>query len=150
MAKLQYLKAPNGRVFTTEHPEYYNDSVRVSAAEGDRELYNQARASLLEMIEPGSTIYARVRSVSSSGMSRTISLFVVYHGKMVDITCRASVLLGWKIGRDGGLKVSGCSMDMGFYYLGSAMWPHGTPEPHGTRNGVPDNAGGYALKYAPI
>jgi hypothetical protein len=38
---------------------------------------------------------------------------------------------------------------MGFaavYNLGYALWPNGTPEPHGTRNGVPDRDGGYALK----
>lgn len=41
-------------------------------------------------------------------------------------------------------------MDMGFhvvYALGSALWPDGTPAPHGTRNGEPDTAGGYALKH---
>jgi hypothetical protein len=31
------------------------------------------------------------------------------------------------------------------YNLGSVLWPDGTPEPHGTRNGVPDSNGGYAL-----
>lgn len=48
-----------------------------------------------------------------------------------------------------GIKVGGCGMDMGFhlvYSLGSTLWPKGTPKPHGTRNGEPDRAGGYALK----
>jgi hypothetical protein len=48
-----------------------------------------------------------------------------------------------------GIKVGGCGMDMGFhlvYSLGSTLWPKGTPKPHGTSNGEPDRAGGYALK----
>ena len=50
----------------------------------------------------------------------------------------------------GGLVIGGCGMDMGFhvvYNLGRAMWPDGTPDPHGTRNGEPDRDGGYALKH---
>jgi hypothetical protein len=46
--------------------------------------------------------------------------------------------------------MSGAGMDMGFelvYRLGQAMWPNGTPEPHGTRNGQPDSDGGYALEH---
>lgn len=49
-----------------------------------------------------------------------------------------------------GIKIGGCGMDMGFalvYNLGATLWPNGTPKPHGTRNGEPDNAGGYALKH---
>lgn len=50
----------------------------------------------------------------------------------------------------GGLKVGGCGMDMGFsvvYGLGMALWPNGTPKPHGVRNGEPDSDGGYAIGH---
>jgi hypothetical protein len=49
-----------------------------------------------------------------------------------------------------GVRVSGCGMDMGFhlvYSLGAKLWPNGTPKPHSTRNGKPDDDGGYALKH---
>lgn len=49
-----------------------------------------------------------------------------------------------------GIRVGGCGMDMGFalvYELGQTLWPHGTRKPHGSRNGEPDRAGGYALKH---
>lgn len=55
---------------------------------------------------------------------------------------------GWD-DRRGGVSMGGCGMDMGFalvYSLGSALWPNGTRQPHGTRNGQPDRDGGYALK----
>lgn len=57
--------------------------------------------------------------------------------------------LGYRIGSHGGIVMGGCGMDMGFslvYNLGSALWPNGTPTPHGTRNREPDSTGGYALK----
>lgn len=50
-----------------------------------------------------------------------------------------------------GIKIGGAGMDMGFalvYNLGRTMWPKGTKKPHGTRNGVPDGDGGYALAHA--
>lgn len=66
------------------------------------------------------------------------------------ISHNAAAVIGWTYDMDrGGIKVSGCGMDMGFhtvYTLGAMLWPKGTKKPHGTRNGEPDTAGGYALK----
>lgn len=48
-----------------------------------------------------------------------------------------------------GIAIGGGGMDMGFqlvYNLGRTLWPKGTKKPHGTRNGVPDRDGGYAIK----
>lgn len=63
----------------------------------------------------------------------------------------AAKAMGDKFDRDRyGIKVGGCGMDMGFhlvYNLGATLWPNGTRKPHGTRNGEPDTAGGYALKH---
>lgn len=50
----------------------------------------------------------------------------------------------WVIG------MGGAGYDAGFecvYQLGRALWPNGTPEPHGVRNGEPDSEGGYALRH---
>jgi hypothetical protein len=55
-----------------------------------------------------------------------------------------------RLADDGGIKIGGCGMDMGFdlvYSLGATLWPNGTRKPHGTRNGEPDSAGGYALNH---
>lgn len=62
----------------------------------------------------------------------------------------AADLLGATWTDDDAIRVGGAGMDMGFhlvYSLGSALWPDGTKKPHGTRNGEPDRAGGYALKH---
>jgi hypothetical protein len=119
--------------------------------ERDRE---EARAILLRMLQPGSKVYSIVRSVSRSGMSRTIDFYTItggdgYPRDLTYLTGWIAQVLDYKRDDRGALKVGGCGMDMCFhvvYSLGQALWPNGTAEPHSTRNGSPDNAGGYALK----
>ena len=108
----------------------------------------EALARLHEILKPGDTVYTVLRHVSRSGMMREIS---VIGPNNEDITWHVMHVGGYRRSdKTGGLRVSGCGMDMGFhvvYNLGRAMWPDGTPDPHGTRNGEPDRDGGYALKH---
>lgn len=114
------------------------------------EREKEAIERLHEILKPGDTVYTVLKHVSASGMSRSIQLKIVVDGDIVDITYYAARALGEKIdAKNGGIKIGGCGMDMGFelvHDLGRTLWPKGTPEPHGTRNGEPDNDGGYALK----
>jgi hypothetical protein len=122
--------------------------VKLTQKEGKRRYKEQAAADLREILKPGQVIYTILRSRSASGMSREISLCVVQDGRARDLDYLASRVLDLTIKKHG-LVVKGCGMDMGFhlvYNLGCALWPDGTPEPHGRRNGVPDSDGGYALK----
>jgi hypothetical protein len=120
----------------------------------DRE---EARGYLLEILKPGDTVYTICTHIASSGMMRVLDLVV----PMVDengkpwirriswLACKAA-RLSWSEKHEG-IRMNGCGMDMGFhavYCLGQALWPDGTPEPHGTRNGEPDSCGGYALKQS--
>ena len=116
--------------------------------EVERQEYIQTALALLK---PSQTVYTGLNSVSSSGMSRQISLYVVDNNQIRNITWLVGNILNLKIGSKNGLVVGGCGMDMGFhvvYGLGRALWPNGTPEPHGRRNGEPDSDGGYALKHS--
>jgi hypothetical protein len=66
------------------------------------------------------TIYTVLRSVSSSGMTRHISLKVAHGGDILDITYLAAQAMGDKLHDKHGhntLKVSGCGMDMGFHLV---------------------------------
>ena len=97
-------------------------------------------------LKPGDTVFCVLRHVSRSGMMRHISFLDKDHRCLDHLIGPA---LGYRRACEG-LKVSGCGMDMGFsvvYALGANMWPQGTPQPHGTRNGEPDSDGGYALKH---
>ena len=112
--------------------------------------------TLLSMVKPKDLIYTDLKSVSNSGMSRQIAVVLPYINeegqiRIEDITYFVGLALDLRIGSKGGLSVGGCGMDMGFatiYNLGRALWPNGTQEPHGTRNGVPDRDGCYALRQA--
>lgn len=73
------------------------------------------RDGLENMLPKGSKVYTLIRSVSSSGMSRRISVFTIIDGELVD--------LDWKLERAGiakrrankdGLYIQGVGMDMCF------------------------------------
>jgi hypothetical protein len=153
-----YLRGVDGQIFWTENPQYHKEAERLTKKEGERLYLEQCKAKLRDMLPPKSRVYVVLRHVSQSGMQRKLSLHHVWkagqlgvEGTISDITYLASVVLGWKLdGKTGHLVVNGCGMDMGFhtvYSLGASLWPEGTPEPHGTRNGEPDSAGGYSLKH---
>lgn len=110
-----------------------------------------SRERLLEILTPGDTVvYTVLKHVSRSGMMHHIQLKIVRNGDICDITYYVARAMGEKIdAKYGGIKIGDCGMDMGaelIYDLGRTLWPKGTDKPHGTRNGEPDNAGGYALK----
>lgn len=114
----------------------------------------EAVNTLLAILKPGDTVYTDVKHVSHSGMSRQVAVFVPYvddggKARIKEITWLVSKVLGVSVGSKYGIIMGGCGMDMCFevvYRLGMVLWPNGTPEPHGRRNGEPDSCGGYALK----
>lgn len=117
---------------------------------------NEALEELRHLVRPGNTVFTQLRHVSASGMTRAISFWLPY---VKSDGTAGLTKLDWYMVQAGlgkfdrkhdGIRVSGCGMDMGFhmvYNLGYALWPNGTVEPHGTRNGEPDTDGGYALKH---
>ena len=109
----------------------------------------EACKALRKILRPGMRVGTILRHVSRSGMMRHISVVIPGRDGVRDITYLVAQALQDHIADDGGIKVGGCGMDMGFhvvYNLGYTLWPKGTSKPHGTRNGQPDSAGGYALR----
>lgn len=82
---------------------------------------NMAREKLLSTyINEESTVYTILRTRSSSGMSRTISLLVANGGDITDITYYAAQALGDKLIEANGhraIRVQGGGMDMGFHLV---------------------------------
>ncbi len=65
-------------------------------------------------------IHTITRHVSSSGMTRDISLIYVKNGAIYNLTYSAALALGWPLSEKSGnraIKVSGCGMDMGFHLV---------------------------------
>ena len=120
-----------------------------------KEQVERSRAYLLDSLEikPGETLYTKVEHVSRSGMSRNISVYVMRDNSPVNISTSAATLIEEPLAKDGGVKMSGCGMDMGFalvYALSYALFPAGFKVDGVGRNGDRsgwDKDGGYALKH---
>jgi hypothetical protein len=80
-------------------------------------------------IKPGDRIQCVLRSVSRSGMSRSISLFVIKNKMLYDISHAVYMATQGNWDRDRhAVKIGGCGMDMGFaivYDLNHALFPNG-------------------------
>jgi hypothetical protein len=148
-----YMQDNNGFIFTTEHPEYHHlDSKKLTTKAGKAALKQQCITELKALIKPGSIVSTLLKNINSSGMQRQISFYIVdpRDNEINNIDYYLAIITDTKQSKSGALTVNGCGMDMGFsvvYNLGSILWPTGTDTPHGTRNGEPDSAGGYALKH---
>lgn len=81
---------------------------------------------LRKWIKPGTTVYTVLRHVSSSGMSRRISLYVLIGNEPRYLDYHVGKVLDYKRHpRHDGLTVGGCGMDMGYHLvhsLGYALW----------------------------
>jgi hypothetical protein len=75
---------------------------------------------LTHYVNQGATIYTIVRSVSASGMSRTMSFKVIKDGELCDVTYYVAGLLDYSLNDYHGhntIRVSGCGMDMAFHVV---------------------------------
>lgn len=63
-------------------------------------------------------IYAKVEHVSRSGMSRTMSFYMIEDGELINITHVISQALDYKLNENSWtIRVQGCGMDMIFFVL---------------------------------
>ncbi len=155
MTKLAYLQDADGYVIATSNPQYHQGLKALPAATGKRLYRQQVIDQLKRDLKPGDKVYTILRHVSASGAACRISLVIPYVHQtdqtgIVTLDYSAALAIDAKLHPKGGIIINGCGMDMGFelvYRLGSALWPNGTDEPHGTRNGEPDRESGYALKH---
>lgn len=119
---MPYVQYPNGEVYKVENPEDFSGAVRISDKEGKALKMAQARENLRKFCPEGGKVYIVLRSVAKSGMSRTLSLFVICDGELSDITGYAAHSLGWPLVNAKGsraMRVEGCGMDMGFHAVSS-------------------------------
>lgn len=81
----------------------------------------------------GRQIYTKVTHVAKSGMSRSIECFVIEENEPINITWAVARILGERVDqKNGGVRVSGCGMDMGFHivnYLSYSLHGHHNTHP---------------------
>jgi hypothetical protein len=117
---------------------------------------------LRELLKPGDTLHTVLRSVSSSGMSRNIDVYLIRDGEpqwLSSWICKATGMSFNK--KRGCIRIGGCGMDMGFnivYELSYRLFPDGfecigegcpsNDHYNGDRNYTPHHheSGGYAIK----
>lgn len=139
MAKTYYMQTQSGDVFRTNRPEYHKECTQLSEAKGKAAIREWSINALKGMLQPDDKVYCLVRSVSSSGMSRKMSLYIVHNGELRGITGYVADVLQWGTDDNGYLKVSGCGMDMGFhtvYSLGYYLFKDGFGIVGESHNGV--------------
>jgi hypothetical protein len=104
---------------------------KAAQAQRDEEK-REAIKQLRKLIKPGQRVYTSLSKVSSSGMSRHISVLIPTKGRdnqpsIQNISYLVARATGLKFA-DGALQVGGAGMDMGFhvvYTLSRAMFPKG-------------------------
>lgn len=119
MAKTYYMQDKFGNIFCTEYPEYHKDDIQLPQTKGKEMYKQQCKDKVKAMLEGVSAIYGIVRKVSSSGMSRDIDLYSIKDNQLQYLTGYASVILGYSLSKDRGMKVGGCGMDMVFHCVSS-------------------------------
>jgi len=81
------------------------------------------------LLKPGDTLWTKVEHVSRSGMSRSISCYVIRDNDPQNVSAWVAYAIGATVDRDRlAVKVSGCGMDMGFhvvYNAARALFPDG-------------------------
>lgn len=81
------------------------------------EKADQAKAleDLRKLLKPGDRVYTKLEHVSSSGMSRSISAYIVSDGEILDITSHiARAGIAKRHRTKSGVVMGGAGMDMGF------------------------------------
>ena len=121
MAKWYYMQGKEGDVIKTHHPEYWPGCVQLPAKEG-KELHKQQSVKRLQTLLQGcDTVYGIIRSVSASGMSRNIDLYVIKDNAPIYLSGNAANVLDWKLSDKRGVIVKGCGMDMVFHFATSML-----------------------------
>lgn len=116
-----------------------------------KEQINDALETLRGLLNPGDTVYAIVRSVARSGMSRRIDFYCRQDGASKDSDLRWLTPFMVRVGvmdqsysswagkgDTAGARIDGCGMDMCFeavYRLGRKLWPDGFGEMPADRGG---------------
>ncbi len=77
-----------------------------------------AKDQLISLLQDTDTIYTVLRSASKSGLSRSISFFIIKNGDIHYINHDIAKLLGYRFNKFfDGLIVKGCGMDVGFHVV---------------------------------
>lgn len=152
----QAVQFPNGETYTHDGTIWADsiargDCVLLKGKAAAEALKTYRRNELLALINPGDTLTTVCTNVGRSGTNRYKVFIPAVSPKgrpyIRNITRMVADLAGFQT-KDDEIVMGGWGFSKSFqigYSLGLSLWPNGTPEPHGMRNGEPDSNGGYAI-----
>lgn len=112
--KKHYVLYPSGEVFVTRHPEHHEAEL-LPTKKGEAMYKEQITKSLCKHLFGNQVVYVSCISVSATGMSRKLKLYIVKDDRIVNITYHAAIVTGSKYNdKDATITINGCGMDMGF------------------------------------
>ncbi len=157
-----FVRFPNGETYPNDGGLLWRDAIERGACEvlkgekGKQARRDFLRGQLLKFIAPKANlkvICTKHGQYPATSHFKVLAPRLTDEGAMIiaDITGQVAALCGLRLNKQGdAIVMGGCGYSKSFqivYDLGRALWPNGTPEPHGMRNGEPDSDGGYALGY---
>ena len=107
---MHYIETQCGLVLEVDDTSIWPEAKRLTKAEGQRRLRDEALATL-RALSP-CDIHAVLVSVSATGMSRKVRLFAFPEGQPRNLTSDFARVLGWRHDGCEWLLLSGCGMDM--------------------------------------
>jgi len=120
-----------GRELTSEETIEVCKALPEPMTKAARKRINDEMEAAEKAIAPLRELFVIARHVSSSGMSRRLSLHVFRNGSPLQLSYNASIALGYRYryhDRDSAVVMGGCGMDMGFalvYELSHALYGDG-------------------------
>lgn len=139
----KYIELPTtGTVLEVDSLEHWPEARRLTVKEGRARLRAESMRHVRKAVSRKREVLTKVTHVARSGMSRSIECYVISGGELLNISGDVARIIGEPLDRkNGGVRVSGCGMDMGaqiVYVLGRYLYPQGTKA---------NDGGGYALRH---
>ena len=119
-----YFQTPENRIYCfDDYTPSGSDWEELPATKGKQAYKNQCAADLRALIPAkGGKVWAMVKHVARSGMSRTIAIYIVKEGDIMDISHLVAGATEYKLIRDSGVSIGGCGMDMRFALMDSCLY----------------------------
>lgn len=118
MSKQYYVELPSGTILETDRLDLWPEATRLTVKDGRVRLRAESMRRVRKAVSRKREVLTKVTHVARSGMSRSIECYVINGGELLNISGDVARIVGDPLDpKNGGVKVSGCGMDMGFHLV---------------------------------
>jgi hypothetical protein len=105
--KNYYLISPEGFCFESSNPEWHKECQVIKKKEWTEKRRDWAKSQLLETLKDNPRILCKLDHVSTSGMSRRVSVFVIKDSELIRLSQLVSYLCDYRM-KEASLIIGGC------------------------------------------